>query len=528
MCQQSEEEKEENEGDSNVQDMFEEANDDTIVCKVCMKHLRDMPQGLRGHFKGSYGTFLKPNSLNSKTNKERSRRLCEHVRGELHAWCASQEKDEMKKEEIFNEKNIKSAEILVTSAIQSLLELDGSLQFVRLNNMLQTLFENEFPIKNDGRENFFVIRDLVFVKLNDKIKEKFQSLDKVTVRLTPFTVLMTYFFFEGRIHAFLNSVHKMMESEYDGPGCAEMVGNLLMSSLGLTKDEVLQKFRHGTYDGVYASNEERVAGGGSLSLMKHFANWCGNPKEFFTGHWDVAHRLQLVYGDVFKENPELKRFLKIVDQAKSYCQGKDGLVFQELAYKLKASYLTDKSEQTRRWVRSLLRLIEAYFRNLPTIYKMLGKLIEAARAGDLTEQKTLQQVIDSICDPYYICFGIGVAQILDDYAKVSLDAQKLWNFPGNLVLSLEKLKCNLVTLENDFHWSEEKLSLGTIGIPALHISNLENGIFKQQLTPEVKRSAAINLNLYKQTDYDHDLDSEMTLTADDIKEQEIGLLGLSL
>ena len=95
-------------------------------------------------------------------------------------------------------------------------------------------------------------------------------------------------------------------------------------------------------------------------------------------------------------------------------------------------------------------------------------------------------------------------------------------------MSLEKLKCNLGTLENDFHWSEEKLSLGTIGIPALHISNLENGIFKHQLTPEVKRSAAINLNHYKQTDYDHELDSEMTLTADDIKEQEIGLLGLSL
>ena len=156
-------------------------------------------------------------------------------------------------------------------------------------------------------------------ELNDKIKENFQavenacfSLDKVTVRHTPFTVLMTYFFFEGRIHVLLNSVHKMMESEYDGPGCTEIVGNLLMSSLGLTKDEVSQKFRHGTYDGVYASNEERVAGVGSLNLMKHFANWCGTTK-------DRAHRLQLVYGDIFKENPKLKRFLKIVDQAKSYC-----------------------------------------------------------------------------------------------------------------------------------------------------------------------------------------------------------------
>ena len=118
----------------------------------------------------------------------------------------------------------------------------------------------------------------MFVKLNDKIKENFQSaqsacvsLDKVTVRHTPFTVLMTYFFFEGRIHVLLNSVHKMMESEYDGPGCVEMVGNLLMSSLTLTKNEVSQKFRHGTYDGVYASNEEEVAGSGSLSLMNHFA-----------------------------------------------------------------------------------------------------------------------------------------------------------------------------------------------------------------------------------------------------------------
>ena len=262
--------------------------------------------------------------------------------------------------------------------------------------------------------------------------------------------------------------------------------------------------------------------------MDHFANWCGTSKEFFTGHWDVAHRLQLVYADVLKVNPALAKFLKVVDMAKSYCQGKDGLVFQELAYELKASYLTDKSEQTTRWVRSLLRMIEAYLRNLPTIYKMLGKLVEAARAtGDLTEQKTLQQILDSIGDSYYICFGIGVAQMLDEYAKVSLDGQRLWNFPGSLVLSLEKLKDNLGKLEKDFHWSEEKLSLGSTGIPAMHINNLENGLFKQQLTAKEKRSAAVNLNLYKQTDYDHELDSEMALTANDIEEQEIGLIGLS-
>ena len=119
-----------------------------------------------------------------------------------------------------------------------------------------------------------------------------------------------------------------------------------------------------------------------------------------------------------------------------------------------------------------------------------------------------------------------MAQILDEYAKVSLDGQQLWNFPGSLVLSLEKFKDNLEKLEKDFHWSEEKLSLGSTGIPAIHI-NLENGLFKQQLTAKEKRSAAVNVNFYKQTYYDHELDSEMALTANDIEEREIGLVGLS-
>ena len=42
----------------------------------------------------------------------------------------------------------------------------------------------------------------------------------------------------------------------------------------------------------------------------------------------------------------------------------------------------------------------------------------------------------------------------------------------------------------------------------------------------MKQSAATNLNLKKQTDYDHDVNSEITLRADDI--EELDLLGLTL
>ena len=106
--------------------------------------------------------------------------------------------------------------------------------------------------------------------------------------------------------------------------------------------------------------------------------------------------------------------------------------------------------------------------------------------------------MDSIADPYYIAFGIGISQVLDEYARVSLDAQRLWNFPGSLVLSLETLKENLDEWKENFSWGQERLLLGGIGIPSIHINNLENGQFKQQLTQGMKQSAAVNLNLYHQ------------------------------
>ena len=156
-----------------------------------------------------------------------------------------------------------------------------------------------------------------------------------------------------------------------------MEGDVLQRSLGLTKEQIGEKFRHGTYD-------ERVAGGGCLSLMAHFAEWCNLPSNEFTGHWDIGHRLQLVYADILKKSPDLSKFLKIVNTATSYCQGKDGLLLHELAMEMKVSMLADKSEQTTRWVRSLLRLVEAFYRNIQTICKFLGRLIEKARVeGDI-------------------------------------------------------------------------------------------------------------------------------------------------
>ena len=56
---------------------------------------------------------------------------------------------------------------------------------------------------------------------------------------------------------------------------AIFIGKELMRTLNLRRDQVASKFVHSVYDGVYATEEERVKGGGSLHLIKHFADWCG-------------------------------------------------------------------------------------------------------------------------------------------------------------------------------------------------------------------------------------------------------------
>ena len=64
--------------------------------------------------------------------------------------------------------------------------------------------------------------------------------------------------------------------------------------------------------GYNASAEERAHGGGCLSLLRHFADWCGSEQTQFTGLWDMGHKLQLVYGDALLTNNQLNQLNKVV------------------------------------------------------------------------------------------------------------------------------------------------------------------------------------------------------------------------
>ena len=59
--------------------------------------------------------------------------------------------------------------------------------------------------------------------------------------------------------------------EYDSEGTARAVVKELMATLGISRARLAIILLHFAYDGVYATKEERVGGGGSLNLVKFVA-----------------------------------------------------------------------------------------------------------------------------------------------------------------------------------------------------------------------------------------------------------------
>ena len=79
------------------------------------------------------------------------------------------------------------------------------------------------------------------------------TLDKVTVHRVSYTVIMTYFFQNGKIHVILNKLQELTSVDYSGMETASMVVAVLKETLGLTDTQLARILRHFVYVGVYLS-----------------------------------------------------------------------------------------------------------------------------------------------------------------------------------------------------------------------------------------------------------------------------------
>ena len=121
----------------------------------------------------------------------------------------------------------------------------------------------EAPTKNDSKCTFFDVREIVYEEVDKRVKDMFRNikyitvtLDKVTVGLISYMVILTYFFQDGQKYIFLNRLEKLQETDYDGPGTAAMLVRVLRDTTGWSKPQLADRLVHMTYDGVFAETDE--------------------------------------------------------------------------------------------------------------------------------------------------------------------------------------------------------------------------------------------------------------------------------
>ena len=177
-------------------DSYFKENDDGIYCEPCVSHSMSphTPLNLRKFSKGGYGHFLKPDTDNAQTNYKRKKNRADHVKNPLHIWCVQRAKEEKEDEELETIKNRVASEIIIKNVLCSLSSSGGAEEYMRECNKDQTNLADKYPTKNDGKQMYFELRDLIVDKTNKDIQESFKkvksasfTLDKVTVSHIPYT-----------------------------------------------------------------------------------------------------------------------------------------------------------------------------------------------------------------------------------------------------------------------------------------------------------------------------------------------------
>ena len=168
------------------------------------------------------------------------------------------------------------------------------------------------------------------------------------------------------------------------------------------------------------------------------------------------------------------------DAMKSMNIGKSSSEFFEKADELGNNVLSNKTLQTTRFVRALLRGITAALRNLPTLIAVISESYnEAALNNENTTAKELKTTLDSLRNAEILYFAIGLCQILEIYSRVSLTVQYASHLPIQLWPKIDIAKSELLALSENWNWADNDLKLAAIGNPSKLINGILNtGIFK--------------------------------------------------
>ena len=208
--------------EESVQDMkcFERREDGSWCCVICIEFMNhpEVPSACRSNKRGNFGFFQKMNEA------ERKKKFARHRANPLHIWCSGVASSVRLLEKRDQDRNDQASQIIVRTVIKNILDGGGAAGFVRDCNLLQLTLDGldfKYPTKNDGRQNFFVLRDMLFEEMQSRnqqffsdVKRVFITLDKVTLEGKSFTPICAYFFHEGVLRNILIANYVMSSGNF--------------------------------------------------------------------------------------------------------------------------------------------------------------------------------------------------------------------------------------------------------------------------------------------------------------------------
>jgi hypothetical protein len=113
---------------------------------------------------------------------------------------------------------------------------------------------------------------------------------------------------------------------------------------------------------------------------------------------------------------------------------------------------------------------------------------------DNTGAKQAMLMQNKISDPEFIAITVGIAQLLEEYAEVSLDGQNLRFFPTSVMESVNTHMKQLRSLSDKWAWNSNPLKLAGIGCPKNIIQDLKDGFYRPFVSPGSIRHSQIKHN----------------------------------
>ena len=111
--------------------------------------------------------------------------------------------------------------------------------------------------------------------------------------------------------------------------------------------------------------------------------------------------------------------------------------------------------------------------NLPTMITIFAEEYEmAALEGHNTEAKELKKKLDDLRDSKNFVLVLGVLQLLEIYASVSLDAQHMKYFPTQVWTSIKRAQEKVKSQSETWVWSEDRLKFSVMEAPKTIVERL--------------------------------------------------------